>query len=125
MKRRSDVVLSLSIAICSAALAWSGARAQGDGEATGWAAEKQAKIELGKSFATGWEFYRHLLEEAGDRAMAPPETVPDWSGLWQREGRPQIYDTDRGPGFGTTAILKGEYLEMFQEQVDNAERGRV
>ena len=90
MKRKSDVVLFLSAAIGSAALAWSTARAQGDGEATGWAAEKQAKIELGKSFTTGWELYRHFLEEAGDRAMAPPETVPDWSGLWEREGRRRI-----------------------------------
>lgn len=125
MKRQSDVVLFLSVAIGSAALAWSTARAQGDMEATEWAAEKQAMIELGKSYATGWELYRHFLDEAGDRAMAPPETVPDWSGLWEREGSPQYYDNDRGPGFGTTANLKGEYLEMFQEQVDNAEQGRI
>ena len=125
MKRKSDVVLFLSVAIGTAALAWSTARAQGDVESAEWAVEKQAMIELGKRFATGWELYRHFLDEAGDRAMSPPETVPDWSGLWEREGRPQVYDMDREPGFGTSAILKGEYLDMFQEQVDNAEQGRI
>ena len=92
MKRKSDVVLFLSVAIGTAALAWSTARAQGDVESAEWAVEKQAMIELGKRFATGWELYRHFLDEAGDRAMSPPETVPDWSGLWEREGRPQVYD---------------------------------
>ena len=56
--------------------------------------------------------------------MAPPQEVPDWSGIWERQGRPMSYDTDR-EGNQITAKLKGEYLQMMQEQIDNAEQGLI
>ena len=114
----------MSLAFCSAALMWSNARAQADVESSDWAAEKQAMTELGKRHATGWDLYLAFKDEAGERAMAPPEEVPDWSGIWARQGGPTSYDTDR-EGNATTAKLKGEYLQMMQEQIDNAEQGRI
>ena len=124
MQKRTDVVLFLSLAFCSAALMWSNARAQADVESSDWAAEKQAMIKLGKRHATGWDLYLAFKDEAGERAMAPPEEVPDWSGIWARQGGPTTYDTDREE-YATTAKLKGEYLQMMQEQIDNAEEGRI
>ena len=124
MQKRKDVFLFLSLAFCSAALMWSNARAQADVESSDWAAEKQAMTELGKRHATGWDLYLAFKDEAGERAMAPPEEVPDWSGIWARQGGPTSYDTDR-EGNATTAKLKGEYLQMMQEQIDNAEQGRI
>ena len=76
----------MSLAFCSAALMWSNARAQADVESSDWAAEKQAMTELGKRHATGWDLYLAFKDEAGERAMAPPEEVPDWSGIWARQG---------------------------------------
>ena len=124
MKKRTDVVLFLSLAFCSTALMWSDAGAQAHLESSDWAAEKQAMIELGKRHATAWDLYTAFRADAGDRAMAPPEEVPDWSGIWARQGRPVAYDTDR-EGNEISAKLKGEYLQMMQEQIDNAEQGLV
>jgi hypothetical protein len=93
-------------------------------DATDWAAEKQAMIELGKRYSSGWDLYLAFKAQAGDRAMEPPDAVPDWSGLWEREGSPVYFDTDR-VGYATTARLKGEYREMLEEQIENAEAGRI
>ena len=124
MTKRTDVVLCLSLTFCSVALVWSDAGAQAHVESSDWAAEKQAMIELGKRHATAWDLYLTFKADAGDRAMAPPEEVPDWSGIWGRQGRPTSYDTDR-EGNAMTVKLKGEYLQMMQEQIDNAEQGRI
>ena len=88
-----------------------------------WAAEKQRMIELGQAHESAWSLYQAMESQADDKTLAPEE-VPDWSGLWAREGGPTRYDADR-VGSGTTAKLKGEYLEMLEEQVRNAEEGRI
>ena len=124
MQKRTDIVLLLSLAFCSAALMWSNARAQAHLESSDWAAEKQAMIQLGNRHSTAWDLYLAFKADAGDRAMTPPEAVPDWSGIWARQGRPTSYDSDR-EGNEITAKLKGEYLQMMQEQIDNAEQGRI
>jgi len=124
MQKRTNGVVFMSLAFCSAALMWSDAGAQAHVESSDWAAEKQANIELGKRYAAAWELYTAFKADAGDRAMAPPQEVPDWSGIWERQGRPMSYDTDR-VGNRITAKLKGEYLQMMQEQIDNAEQGLI
>ncbi len=88
-----------------------------------WATEKQGMIELGKRHESAWALYQSLESQADVKTLAPGE-VPDWSGLWERQGSPGRYDTDR-VGIGTTAKLKGEYREMLQEQIRNAEEGRI
>ena len=88
-----------------------------------WAAEKQEMIELGHRHESAWALYQAFEQEATDKTLEPDE-VPDWSGLWDREGAPGRFDTDR-VGNNITAKLKGEYLQMMQEQIDNAEQGRI
>jgi hypothetical protein len=96
--------------------------AQGDSGA-GWPEEKQEMVELGMSYDSAWALYQAFEQEADDKTLEPNE-VPDWSGLWEREGSPTRYDNDR-VGNNITANLKGEYLQMMQEQVDNANEGKV
>ena len=81
MQNRTNGVVFMSLAFCSAALMWSDVRAQAHVESSNWAAEKQANIELGKRHSSAWDLYLAFRADAGDRAMAPPEAVPDWSGV--------------------------------------------
>jgi hypothetical protein len=90
---------------------------------TAWPAEKQRMIELGKRYDSAWVLYQALEQEADDKTLEPNE-VPDWSGLWEREGGPGRFDNDR-VGTAFTARLKGEYLQMLQEQIANAEACRI
>ena len=49
-------------------------------------AEKQAMIDLGLAHETAWDLYEYFREQAdGDTTLAPEE-VPDWSGVWTRDG---------------------------------------
>lgn len=88
-----------------------------------WLAEKQEMIELGLRFDSAWALYQSFEQSAEDKTLDPNE-VPDWSGLWEREGSPARYDNDR-VGNPITAKLKGEYLQMMEEQIRNAEEGRI
>jgi len=99
------------------------ALAQTASEAPDWPEQRQAMIELGMRYDTAWELYQSFEREAEDKTLELHE-VPDWSGLWDRQGPPGRYDTDR-VGNQITAKLKGEYLEMMQEQIANAEEGRI
>ncbi len=116
MAKVFGVLVALKILVSVSAVG--SAQTSGD-----WAAEKQEMIELGKRHESAWALYQAFEQEATDKTLEPDE-VPDWSGLWDREGAPGRYDTDR-VGNNITAKLKGEYLQMMQEQIDNAEQGRI
>ena len=86
-----------------------------------WPAVKQEMIELGLRHDSAWDLYQYFEQNADDKTLDPDE-VPDWSGLWAHLTRG--YDNDR-VGNNINAKLKGEYLQMMQEQIDNAEEGRI
>ena len=92
-----------------------------------WSAEKQELVELGLSHGSAWELYQYFERNADDKTLGPDE-LPDWTGLWNHASRG--YDNDRynNGRVGIDALnakLKGEYLQMMQEQIDNAAQGRI
>ncbi|MBT5560531.1 MAG: hypothetical protein HOJ88_11635 [Proteobacteria bacterium] len=89
----------------------------------GWAEVKQEMIKLGMRYDSAWELYQAFETEAEGKTLEPND-LPDWSGLWTRDGGPSKFDNDR-VGTASTASLKGEYLQMMQQQIDEAAQGRV
>ena len=89
-----------------------------------WTEEKQELIDFGKQFDTAGELYETLTAGIEDRTLTLEE-IPDWTGLWERDASAAQYDPDQGPGFVPTARLKGQYVGLMQERVDNALEGRV
>lgn len=113
-----------SIVICTCALIPLLVLSQINSYPESWLETKQRMIEIGLQYESAWEFYQALEAESEDTTLSLDE-VPDWSGLWEREGPvPRWFDTDQ-VGRQTTAALKGEYAEMFNEILANAEQGRV
>ena len=97
--------------------------AQGAADTESWPETKQRMIERGQQYDTAWAFYQSLELMAEDTTLEPQE-VPDWTGLWGRRGGPTVLDTDTVSN-RTTAVLKGEYLAMYEEQVANANAGLI
>lgn len=101
----------------------------GQSAAPDWPEEKQKLDDFGKQFESAEALYQALREEA-DNPEAPPgwesvSDIPDWGGLWEREAPPMVYDPDQPSGFEPTANLKGEYAEMMEEAVADAQEGRI
>ena len=88
-----------------------------------WPQTKQRMIEIGLQYESAWDFYKALEADSEDTTLSLDE-VPDWSGLWEREGTPFRYDRDR-VGVETTANLKGEYAARHNEILANAKQGRI
>lgn len=86
----------------------------------GWAEVKQEMIKLGMRYDSAWELYQAFETEAEGKTLEPND-LPDWSGLWTRDGGPSKFDNGR-VGTASTASLKGEYLQMMQQQIDEAAR---
>ena len=88
-----------------------------------WASLKQEMINLGLQYDSAWDFYQSLESVAEDRTLLPDE-VPDWTGIYNRVGRGVALDLDSGR-YDSTASLKGEYADMYAEQVAEANAGRI
>lgn len=86
--------------------------------------EKQAMIDIGKQHATARALYDSLKEEAGGDGMLSWEDVPDWSGVWTREGVLFFWDQDQGSmGALPTAKLTPEYQEKLIAKLDAIDEG--
>ena len=88
-----------------------------------WASLKQEMINLGLQYDSAWDFYQSLESVAEDRTLLPDE-VPDWTGLYERVGTPLVYDINDTP-YNPSVSLKGEYADMYAEQVAEANAGRI
>lgn len=109
--------------LASAVLAAHGAMAQFPPpreEPAPFSEEKKAMIELGKRFDTSWDLYQYLKDEAGDDTTLGWQDVPDWSGVWSREGNLFFWDQDQGRL--PTAKLTPEYERRLLEKLDRLER---
>ena len=86
--------------------------------------EKQAMIDLGIEHETAWGLYQHFLAEAGGGDELTWENVPDWSGVWTREGNIFFFDQDQGSMNALpTAKLTPEYESMLLEKLERIDRG--
>ena len=61
-----------------------------------WLAEKAKLQALTKTYPTAAALYQHFKDEAGGGKTNPAVTsLPDWSGLWEREAAPFFFDPDQ------------------------------
>ncbi|HET7608454.1 MAG TPA: hypothetical protein VFL84_07240, partial [Gammaproteobacteria bacterium] len=70
-------------------------------------ADRAAKIALGLEHATAADLYAALKARANGGAPLSLDDMPDWTGLWQRVGRP-FFDPDQPADVLTTAKLRPE-----------------
>ena len=86
--------------------------------------EKQAMIDLGIEHGTARGLYDYFRREAGGDGMLDWRNVPDWSGVWTREGNIFFFDQDQGTTDTLpTAKLTPEFRRRLIEKLDNIDRG--
>jgi hypothetical protein len=85
-------------------------------------ADRAAKVALGIEHATAAQLYAALRTRANGGAPLSLENMPDWTGLWQRVGRP-FFDTDQPADVLTSAKLKPEPLAELTRRRELAGQG--
>ena len=85
-------------------------------------AERDAKVALGLQHATAAELYAALRARANGGAPLSLDDMPDWTGLWQRVGRP-FFDPDQPADVLTTAKLKPEALAELARRRELSAQG--
>lgn len=85
-----------------------------------FSAEKQSMIELGRQYETARDLYQHFRDEADGGTMPTWEDVPDWSGVWTRQGNLFFWDQDQGDL--PTAKLTPEYERRLRDKLERIEQ---
>jgi hypothetical protein len=85
-------------------------------------AERAAKVALGLEQPTARDLYESLKTRAGGGAPLSLDDMPDWTGLWQRVGRP-FFDPDQPADVLTTAKLKPEPLAELTRRRELSAQG--
>lgn len=85
-------------------------------------AERDAKVALGQTHATAADLYSALKARANGGAPLSLDDMPDWTGLWQRTGRP-FFDPDQPADVLTTAKLKPEPLAELTRRRELSAQG--
>jgi hypothetical protein len=85
-------------------------------------AAREAKIALGLGSASAAELYAALQARADGGAPLSLDDMPDWTGLWQRVGRP-FFDPDQPADVLTTAKLKPEPLAELTRRRELSAQG--
>jgi hypothetical protein len=92
------------------------ARTEGSTMATTLVPEsREAAVALGEAQASAWELYEALRARANGGQPLDRADMPDWSGLWTRQGNP-FFDPDQDFSELTTAVLKPEALTELRER---------
>lgn len=84
--------------------------------------DKQAMIEMGRAHATAWDLYQSLKAQAHGGRPLSLDDMPDWTGLWTRQG-PPFYDPDQKFGQLTTAKLKPAALAELRGRQQRLKEG--
>lgn len=85
-------------------------------------ATREGKVALGLAHATAWDLYQSLRDAAGGGEPLSRSDMPDWSGLWTREGNP-FFDPEQDFSVLTTAKLKPAALEELQHRRELSSQG--
>jgi hypothetical protein len=85
-------------------------------------AERAAKVALGLEHGTALELYEALKARANGGAPLSLDDMPDWTGFWQRVGRP-FFDPDQPADVLTTAKLKPEPLDELTRRRELSAQG--
>ncbi len=78
-------------------------------------ADRDAKVALGLAHATAWDLYQTLRERANGGEPLDRRDMPDWSGLWAREGNP-FFDPEQQFSEISRAKLRPEALAELTER---------
>jgi hypothetical protein len=74
-------------------------------------------------YASAWEHYTALLEQAGGGTEHSFETLPDWRGRWI--GGAQGFDGGDNPASAVAAMLTPQYREYFVQEMKAVAEGRM
>jgi len=85
-------------------------------------ADRAAKVTFGLEHPTARDLYDALKARAGGGAPLSLDDMPDWTGLWQRVGRP-FFDPDQPADVLTTAKLKPEPLGELARRRERSAQG--
>ena len=85
-------------------------------------ADHAGKSAFGARYATAWDLYQALLEQAGGGAPLNRADMPDWSGLWTREGAP-FFDPAQSFSELTTAKLTPSALAELRDRRERSAQG--
>jgi hypothetical protein len=86
--------------------------------------EKQAMIDLGLAHENARDLYEYFRAQAGDNTTLAWSEVPDWSGVWTREGVLFFWDQDQGSMDAMpTAKLRPDAERRLVEKLDAIDRG--
>jgi hypothetical protein len=85
-------------------------------------ADRAQKVALGLMHSTAADLYAALKHRANGGAPLSLDDMPDWTGLWQRVGRP-FFDPDQPADVLTTAKLKPEPLAELTHRRELSAQG--
>ena len=85
-------------------------------------ADRAAKVALGLEHSTAADLYAALKARAKGGAPLSLDDMPDWTGLWQRVGRP-FFDPEQPADVLTTAKLKPEPLAELTRRRELSAQG--
>ena len=85
-------------------------------------ADRAAKVALGLEHSTAADLYAALKARANGGAPLSLDDMPDWTGLWQRVGRP-FFDPEQPADVLTTAKLKPEPLAELSRRRELSAQG--
>lgn len=84
---------------------------------------KEGLIALGKQHRTAFDLYKAFEAQANGGQQLNPARLPDWRGIYSRQGVLFNFDQDQGRNRLATAKLTPEYEKRYLEKLDRIERG--
>jgi hypothetical protein len=86
-------------------------------------ADKAGLIELGRQHRTAFDLYKAFEAEANGGSRLNPASLPDWTGVYSRQGVLFNFDQDQGRNRMPTAKLTPEYEKRLVDKLDRIDRG--
>lgn len=86
-------------------------------------ADKAGLVALGKEHRTAFELYKAFERQANGGQRLNPSRLPDWRGVYSRQGVLFNFDQDQGRERLATAKLTPEYAKRYLDKLDRIERG--
>jgi hypothetical protein len=86
-------------------------------------ADKAGLIELGRQHRTAFELYKAFAAEANGGRRLSPAALPDWTGVYSRQGILFNFDQDQGRERLATAKLTPEYQKRLVDKLDRIASG--
>jgi hypothetical protein len=85
--------------------------------------EKAELIELGRQHRTAWDLYKAFEGQADGGQRPNPARLPDWTGVYSRQGILFNFDQDQGRERMPTAKLTPEYEKRLVDKLDRLAQG--